>query len=135
MKKRYCFVSNSSSSSFAILCQPKRFEEIKSLKNIYVIGDYFEEGLDYFPLTKEIFNYLKKHKDDGTLKIELKMELEFFEVFAESGEDGDDEVQKSSLPKKFVFKVITKDQNSTRDLDQFIENYVKNKDEVSENED
>jgi len=125
MKIRQGFVSNSSSSSFAILCQPIEFDKIKSLKNIHVVGDYLEEGEDYFSLTKEIFDYMKKHKDDETLKLDFG----FYKVFAETF-DGENEIKKSSLPSKFFIKTMIVEQSSTDSLDSFIENYVKSCTEV-----
>ena len=126
MKVRLGFVSNSSSSSFAILCRSMDFDKIENLKNISVVGDYFEEGEDYFPLTKEIFDYMKEHKDD----VNLKFDFEFYEVFVEAS-DGESEIKKSSLPNEFIIKTMKVDQNGTSDLEDFIENYVK-KDEMKD---
>lgn len=69
MKVRTNYVSNSSSSSFVVIC--KKIGEFKDLdklllekdKTYFVLGEWLEEGIDYIEFKRDdsLHNFLKEH--------------------------------------------------------------------------
>jgi hypothetical protein len=119
MKLRCGFVSNSSSSSFALIGKEITVNELENMvkedisiiNNIQCIGEYLCEGQDVFPLTKEMYDWLMQYSHRDSLQL--------IHVFAEGSH-----VKKSDIPYE-EFDVFSgeADYHYTEDLETFIERY------------
>ena len=123
MKLRLGFVSNSSSSSFVMLCNRVEFKDL-NLKDIRgreikALGKYLGDGQDFFRVDEEIFNCIKENN-------QVLEHLCFYEVFAEG--DDDIEIERKDLPEKGSLHIIstTVDYHCSDDLSLFKENYLEN---------
>lgn len=122
MKNRQGFISNSSSSSFAILGKQLSVSELERLVNedknvldhIKCIGKYLCEGQDVFDLTEEMYNWVMTH--------EVTPELKFVYVIYHGSEEG---IIKKSDIKFEEFQIFSgeEDYHETKDLETFIEYY------------
>ena len=126
MKIRNGFVSNSSSSSYIIIGNKISFNDIKlediEHKENYVLGKDLCKGVDFFPLTKDIFNEM--HKNTSCLS--SSYEMSFFEVYHKIYFEEFDihKMKKDELPEEFEIFVIEKDDHSTETKEDFIGNYI-----------
>jgi hypothetical protein len=115
MKNRVGFVSNSSSSSFVIIGEKLDFLPNEFEKDLLGVGSYCDEGVDIFPITKELFELIKK-------SIELEGNLEFYKGKGYDAEAGGI-IKKSSLPDKFSVFGFQKDYYCTNSVNDLLERY------------
>jgi len=113
MKIRTGFVSNSSSSSFIILGKSlNSINEIDLEKGKYIAtGEWLNEGLDIFYITKENINAVKYLKD----------RLKLYQVYSECGNGSS--IKSKDLPEVFNVYDFTQDQNSCSALEDILEIY------------
>lgn len=109
MKTRNGFVSNSSSSSFIIICDNVEISEVGTLlakgADIWAYGD--QQGSsgecadDIFQLDKKLWDAIKK--------FHVKDCFQFYQVFDTVCEESSGLVDKEKLPNKFLVKAFRKD--------------------------
>ncbi len=115
MKLRNGFVSNSSSSSFIVIAKQVTPDSVSKADiesgKIYGLGDYLNEGYDFFPITAEMFDIAKSSRPIEWFLVEKKILSEGFLV---------------KLPpysSDFGVMSIEIDNHSTIDLDTLKERY------------
>lgn len=123
MKIRIGFVSNSSSSSSIILGKGISFDEVldrKSNTPVFMLGDYVNEGMDFFEITPEILAQMKA--------IRWSVDnFQFIEVYRIC-EDGES-IDKNKLPNKFQIFSFDQDYHNTETPADFKERYQHNDDD------
>lgn len=83
MKSRSGFVSNSSSSSFIIVGEKIRTDEVKKYDNVWFIGSSYGEGVDCFEIDETLANALSTIENE-------KFHAELYHAVATfSGEGGE----------------------------------------------
>ena len=117
MKIRLGFVSNSSSSSSVVLGKGIDFDDLLNRKSnfpVYMLGDYMNEGMDFFQITPEILAQMKATPWDVD-------NFTFMEVYfiCDSGE----EIETKKLPKKFQVFSFDQDYHNTETAKDFREKY------------
>lgn len=84
MKIRNGFVSNSSSSSFIVIAKQVTPDSVSKADiesgKIYGLGDYLNEGYDFFPITAEMFDVAKSCSRIDWFFVEQKILSEGFLV-------------------------------------------------------
>lgn len=100
MKTRSGFVSNSSSTSFVVVCSPiNNFEDINpnDLRGIYAYttdsGYFFQECGNYFHISHEIYDFLKNHRD----QIDDGCSLSYYRVYWMKDEGDGELITKKNL--------------------------------------
>lgn len=118
MKTRNGFVSNSSSSSFVILGKKINVEDLKNVKNPKLLGGYINEGQDVVTLDSEKIELIEKFG----LKSDWIIIDSYKEIDGESG----GRMSKDDLPEGDIDIIgIKKDYYCTEDINEFIEDYIK----------
>jgi hypothetical protein len=114
MKVRNGFVSNSSSSSFTILCEEVGVEQEPD----FALNNWISpcsEGEDFIELDKEMIEYLKKCSIKQLRSFRFYKEFQRFESGAV--------IHKSDLPDAFTIVSDTFDYHSTNNLQDLISRY------------
>ena len=131
MKIRESLVSNSSSTSFMVFHNKVDVHyllENHTIKNFpedmyYLYGSYFGEGIDFFPITTEMFKLMKKN-------VERFEQKDIYDVYAmkSSGEFSRQDLVgiANRIPEKFNIEIIDVDYHTTHDIKDFKERYLKN---------
>lgn len=117
MKIRLGFVSNSSSSSSVVLGRGITFDEILNRKSnfpIYMLGDYINEGMDFFEIKPDILAQMKAAPWDID-------NFTFIEVYIIC--DSGHEIDTKKFPKKFQVFSFDQDYHNTETPEDFKEHY------------
>ena len=128
MKTRYGFVSNSSSSSFIIACDPIKLEDITNRSdcrsNIFMDGGYgLMDACDFFELTPRMVEEIKKNNQNFN-------NHSFYEVYEMI--DSSSSIDVRTLPQRHVmFLSMDISYHTTDNLEVFIARYIK--DQENEN--
>jgi len=123
MKIRYGFVSNSSSSSSIVLGRSIKFEDLLDRKSnfpVYMLGEFMNEGMDFFQITPDILEKMKSkrwHCDD----------YQYVEVYRLC--DDGDELNTKKLPSKFQIFSFDQDYSNTETPEDFEERYMRTGDD------
>lgn len=129
MKIRTNYVSNSSSSSFVVVCKEVGlFKDLNKLllekdKTYFILGDWLDEGLDFIEFKRDsaLCNYMKEHDNA------LCRDATVYQLIgaAEDQVDLSRDLLKEIMPGDKVIAVnVDIDYHSTEDVRNFYERYI-----------
>lgn len=115
MKIKQSFVTNSSSSSFILVCQETTIDDLELGNEYYCYGDWLSDGRDIFILTDDMISEIKMNPYEYS-------DIEFMKNYSELPSN---KIFSKDIIIPAGYQIVSeeKDYNPTQDLEGFIRRY------------